>query len=234
MDCLILAAGKGLRLMPLTEDKPKAMIKIKDKPIIDWSLNVLKDNNIDKIFIISGYMEGKLKSYVKYNFQDMDITFVHQKERTGTADAIYLTKNLIDDDFIVISGDIIYKQEDIDDLIKINNSLLYTRQYDRLYEYGTLDIGDIDVDGSTEIKFINEKTSRPTSIYINCGAYHFNKDVFKYIEKTYYDNRFGEKIITNTINLMINDGIKFYGVWTDELNEVSYPEDIEKVESKIK
>ena len=83
------------------------------------------------------------------------------------------------------------------------------------------------------IKHINEKSTKPTSNKVNCGAYHFTTEIFDYIEKTPIDSRFGEKIITNSINLMIDDAIVFRGIYIDKLNEISRVEDIEKVERNI-
>jgi len=229
-----MCAGRGRRLMPLTEDKPKAMVEVKGKPIISWILDVLKQIQIKKIFIITGYREGTLKSYIKYNYEDLDITFLHQMAVTGTADAIGLAEGYTGDKFLVLSGDTIYKSEELLRLMQRENSLLFTEKSTRLYEYGTLDIGEpLPGNGEWEIKFINEKTTRPTSNKINCGVYHFNKEVFRYIRDTDYDRRFSEKIITNTINLMIDDGIDFSGYHVSELNEVSRPDDIELLEDKL-
>jgi dTDP-glucose pyrophosphorylase len=146
----------------------------------------------------------------------------------GTANAINLAKEHIDDDVIVLSGDIIYDKEDIKKLIQTPNSLLYTIQDERLEEYGTMDmaLGD-------KILNINEKSTTPTSNLVNCGAYHFTKDVFEYIPKTDVDERFNERIITNTINLMIDNGIEFTGIKINRLDEITYPEDIAIVEKRM-
>jgi len=235
VDCIIMAAGVGSRLMPLTEDRPKTMVEVKNKPIIGWLLDAIKDIDVNKIFIISNYKESIIKSYIKYNYSDMDIQFIHQKKLSGTADAIKLTKTHTKNrNILVLSGDIIYNKSELNNLIKMKNSLLFTEKFNRLYEYGTIDKGDpLREFGFWEIKFINEKSTRPTSNYVNCGAYYFDNRVYDYIDRTHYDSRFDEKIITNTINLMIDDGIKFNGYWTEHLNEISHPEDIEEVELRL-
>lgn len=234
MDAVVMCAGRGRRLMPLTENKPKSMVEIKGKPIIGWLIDILKSLNIDTIYIITGYKEGTLKSYLKYNYEDSNIIFVHQKELTGTADAINLIKNKIKGEFLVLSGDTIFPKMELELIMGKVNSILFTEKQNRLYEYGTLDIGGpLDGNGEWRLKFINEKTTRPTSYHINCGAYHFDERVFKYINKTDYDHRYNERIITNTINLMIDDGIPFSAFWTNDLYEISYFEDIERVENSL-
>ena len=84
-----------------------------------------------------------------------------------------------------------------------------------------------------EILHINEKSTEPTSTFVNCGAYHFDYNIFEYIDKTPVDYRFNERIITNTINMMIEDGISFYGIKTNDLKEITRIEDIEKVENNL-
>ena len=228
MKAVVLAAGRGTRLLPLTENKPKSMVEVNGKPIIRWILDSLKECKITDVIIITGYKCGTLKSYIKYNITDMDIQFIHQKKLTGTADAIYLVKDYIKEAFIVLAGDTIFSKNDIMKLRQLRNSILYVEKKDRLYDYGTLDIsGNI-------IKYINEKSTNPTSNAVNCSAYHFTPSVFNFIPKTEVDERFGERIITNTINQMIKNNIYFQGIKIKYFNEISYPEDIEDVEYRLK
>ncbi len=233
-DCVILAAGYGKRLKSYTEDKPKAMVELKGKPLISWLYdNITKVPGIDYIYVVSGYRFNVLEPYVK-TYLDQSIRFKRQSPVNGTANAISLLENMISKEFIVLSGDTIYKPEDIKMLVKYNNSLLYTERNTRLYEFGTLDLGVPSHPGEGfQIKYINEKSSRPTSNLVNCGAYHFDHRIFKYIKETQEDSRFKEKIITNSINLMIDDGIEFKGLYMDKLLEVSYPEDIKEVEKEL-
>jgi len=234
VDAIILCAGIGKRLKPYTEDKPKAMVEIKGKPIISWLYDSLsKVPGIDYIYIVSGYRFNVLEPYVK-TYLDQNIRFKRQSPVNGTANAIALLENMISKEFIVLSGDTIYKPEDIKKLVNQNNSLLYTEMSKRLFEFGTLDLGFPSKEGDGfDITYINEKSSRPTSNLVNCGAYHFDHRIFKYIKETQEDVRFKEKIITNSINLMIDDGIKFRGIYMDKLLEVSYPEDIKEVEKEL-
>lgn len=224
---VILCAGKGSRLLPHTSEKPKAMVELLGKPIIKWIHESIQNLDLGYIYVVSGYRYNVIEPYVK-TFLDKDVRFARQKYRTGTADAINLLNGMIKDDFIVLAGDTIFNLKDLEKLRLHPNSLLYTEQKDRLYEFGSLDM-----DGCY-IKHINEKSTTPTSNNVNCSAYHFTSDIFKYISKTEIDKRFDERIITNTINLMIDDGYSFKGIKIDELNEVSYPKDIKIVEERLK
>jgi len=220
---VIMCAGKGRRLLPLTENKPKCMVEVNGKAIIDYILEVLDNLKLKDIIMITGYKEDVLKAYLK----DRDIHFITQKEITGTSDAIYLCKDFIDDDFVVLSGDIVYDEMDVSRLVDTENSILYTDMETDLYEYGTFDMS------YGKLNYIYEKSTDPVSNFVNCGAYHFSKDIFKYIPKTEYDPRFNERIVTNTINLMIDDGYEFSGIYIHRHNEISRPSDIEDVERHI-
>ena len=229
MKAIILCAGRGKRLSPLTDTMPKGMIKVNSIPLLIRNINLLirRGFNINDIIVIIGYMEGIIRQYCALMIAKGAV-FITQFRPDGTANAINLAKEYIDRDFIVLSSDVIYEDDDIQKLMQIPNSLLYTKQKDRLEEYGTLDISGM------RIVKINEKVTKPVSCFVNCGAYHFTPDIFDYIPKTEIDKRFNERIITNTINLMIQDKIGFIGIKIDELNEITYPEDIEIVEKRLK
>jgi len=77
------------------------------------------------------------------------------------------------------------------------------------------------------------KKNKPVSNHVNCNGYNLPVDVFNYIEKTGYDKRFNEKIITNTIDLMINVGFKFVGLKIESLDEVTRIKDIKKLEKRL-
>lgn len=226
IDVCIMCAGSGKRLLPHTAKKPKAMIKILEKPIIHWIFDSLEELDIGYVYLITGYRYNIIEPYVKTNI-DSYVRVVRQKKRTGTADAINLVKDMVGDEFIVLAGDTIFNSEDLKKLADWENSLLYTYQEEKLHEFGTLDLN------KNYIRHINEKSTEPTSNLVNCSAYHFNKDMFEYIPKTSVDKRFGERIITNTINLMIDDGYKFGGIRIKELNEVTRSKDIKIIERRL-
>ena len=68
---------------------------------------------------------------------------------------------------------------------------------------------------------------------VNCSAYHFTPTIFPFIHETLIDERFDERIITNTINVMLENHVVFQGIKIKELNEVSYIKDIDIVESRL-
>jgi bifunctional UDP-N-acetylglucosamine pyrophosphorylase/glucosamine-1-phosphate N-acetyltransferase len=223
MKAVILCAGKGKRLMPITKDKPKCMVNILKRPIIDWNINYLSSCGINDIIIIYGYKGEVLKEHLKDN---LHITWVYQENLNGTAGAIELIKKHIknDESFLVLAGDTIYNTSHIMRLKEYKNSLLYTRHYKNLQEFGT-----IEFDKFGNIKRIHEKESKPISSKVNISAYHFTPSLFDFIEMTPLYRNTKERTITDTINIMIENNLKFTGIEIRDWNHLTYPHDIDRI-----
>ncbi|RDU58253.1 sugar phosphate nucleotidyltransferase [Helicobacter sp. MIT 99-5507] len=113
MRALILAAGKGTRLAPLTNDIPKCMVKYNNKSIIDYELEALKENNITDIGIIGGYLSNVLKQYININKFYINDRF----ENTNMVWTMFCAREFLEScakdkqDLIITYADIIYKSE---------------------------------------------------------------------------------------------------------------------------
>ena len=109
MKAVILAAGIGARLKPLTDRQPKVMIKIGNKPILEHLINLCSFHNLKDIIISTHYLPEKISAY----FQDgkkfnVHLTYSHEKKMLGGAGALQLASALLkDDDFIVLNGDVL-------------------------------------------------------------------------------------------------------------------------------
>jgi phosphoenolpyruvate phosphomutase len=119
MKALILNSGRGKRLRPLTEDKPKALIKIGDKTILGYQLDNLIGCNIKNIIITTGPFEDKIKMYVGEKYPVINVSYVNNPkyETTNYICSIWLTKELIDDDIILLHGDLLFDKKLLERLI---------------------------------------------------------------------------------------------------------------------
>ncbi len=88
MKAILLAAGEGLRLRPLTETTPKPLLKVLGEPILKRSISGLNKYGIDSFIIITNYLEEQIKEYIINEFPNLKIDFVHQTEIKGTANAL--------------------------------------------------------------------------------------------------------------------------------------------------
>ncbi len=232
MKCIILAAGEGKRMHPLTYTRPKVMLQISNKPILEWNLiNALKAGLKEFIFIV-GYKSEMVRNY----FQDgkkwnIKIEYVNQGTALGTAHAVGVVEKFVDD-FIILSGDTIFGTNDIKNILNKKNSMGLFK-IDNPVDYGIVETKN------NKILKIYEKMSEPVSDIINAGIYHFDKKIFEFIKKTKKSER-GEYEITDTINMMIKEK-QLDAVMLEEWRDVVYPwhlldaneEILKNIENKI-
>jgi len=107
MQAVILAAGEGIRLRPLTLDKPKPLVKIDGKTLLEHNLDQLI-GLIDEVILIIGYKGDMIKEYIGSEYQSMKIKYIEQKEQLGTGHALMQAKKLIKGKFLVLMSDDLY------------------------------------------------------------------------------------------------------------------------------
>ena len=193
-------------MRPLTLTKPKTMLPVAGKPIIQYNIESLKNNGITDILLIVRYKEEIVKSY----FGDgsdfgVNISYKTQKDFLGTANAISYAKDFIDDSIIVLNGDIILDEEIICEMIEkydglTPDTLMLLTEVEDPSAFGVVEIED------GNIKSIVEKPKReeaPSNL-VNAGIYIFNEDIFDKIEKTEISQR-GEYEITDSVSMQIQD-----------------------------
>ena len=116
---VILAAGKGERLYPLTTLQPKVMLPIGNKPILQYVVEALAANGVPEIIIVVGYHREQIQDYFGSGDQfDIRIRYAVQEHQLGTGHALMCAKELIKGRFLVLPGDNILNPLAIQDLIK--------------------------------------------------------------------------------------------------------------------
>ncbi len=165
MQAVILAAGKGLRLRPYTEKHPKPLIPIAHKPLIKYTLETLPDS-ITEIIIVIGYLGQQIKDYLGDEWNGKPIKYVVQDELLGTGDALLRTRDLVEQNFLVVNGDDLYSKDDLAALLKYPYSILAWERTEP-YEFGLSMLDNMQLVGFDS-----------SSNWVNCGAYHLNKNFF--------------------------------------------------------
>jgi bifunctional UDP-N-acetylglucosamine pyrophosphorylase/glucosamine-1-phosphate N-acetyltransferase len=221
MKAMILAAGKGTRLEPITTDVQKVMLPLGQKPILHHILDAVKDAGIKEITLLVGHLEGQIKDYFKDGSDfDVSINYITQEERLGTAHAIGQAD--FDSDFLVLNGDAIVSSDGIKEVISAHTgaATLALRKVENPGAYGIVELKDGKV-----IK-ITEKPKEPKSDLANIGIYAFSPTIFNAIKDTKKSKR-DEYEITSSIEKLINDGeevrgIEITGTWLDIGNPWNY------------
>ena len=220
MKAVILAAGEGSRMRPLTYNRPKVMLPIANKPILEHLIIEAIAAGIDKYIFVVGYHDEQVRKYFGNGKKwGIEIEYVTQRKRMGTADAVKNVKPLVDGKFLVINGDVIIRGEDIARMIANNDNTIGIK------EVGVVNgLGVVELDGN-KLKNIYEKIDKPPSNIANTGMYLFSKDIFDFIERTPKSIR-GEHEITSSMQLMLGQGQSITCQRIDYWFECSYPWDL--------
>lgn len=123
MQCVILAAGKGTRLRPLTENLPKPLVEVGGKTLLDHIVEAIP-SSVDELIIVTGYLGHMIREYCGEEFHGKRVTYVTQEEQNGTAKALWLCKDLIKGRFLFLFADDIHGKEDLARATSFTRSLL--------------------------------------------------------------------------------------------------------------
>ena len=223
----ILAAGKGTRLLPLTETKPKPLIPIAGKPLLQHSIEMFRENNITKILLIVGHYKEKIQDFFG-NGKDfgVEISYIEQKEFLGTAHATNLVKDFAGQDpFLLFYGDQYMDSQIFEEIVNEFSTNSYDGLISAKYmedpkKWGILKSNN---DGFLE-KIIEKPSDDRFGNLANAGVYIFNQDIFEGIAKTEKSIR-GEYELTDSIQYLIDNkkNIKIVDISDYYWNGVGYP-----------
>jgi len=123
MQAVILAAGKGTRLRPLTLKIPKPLVSLNDRPILEHIINELP-KEIDEVILVIGYLGDKIKKYFGSNFLGKKVKYMVQKEQRGTFHALKQAQKFLGGKFLVLMADDIYSKKDLVRLARSEQAVL--------------------------------------------------------------------------------------------------------------
>lgn len=222
MKAVILAAGEGTRMRPLTAARPKVMLPIANKPMMEHSVDAAIQAGIRDFVIITGYREDSIKDYFgDGSGKGISIEYVHQDSQLGTANAIGYAKGHVDGRFVVLNGDMLISPEHIRHLISTDKDAVITvKEVDNPCHFGVIETDD------DRVVRIIEKPQHPPSKLANAGIYLLTEAVFDFIAKTQLSPR-GELEITDSLQMMIDAGCNVgYAVLDSDWIDIGRPWDL--------
>lgn len=229
MKAVILAAGKGVRMLPLTLDKPKPLIEIHGKPFLIHLLERLHDAGFEDkdIAIVVGYKGEKIEEFLAEH--NLDITVIVQQALVGTGDAVYHARQFVDDEhFIVVGGDNLFSA---DDLLRIqhDDEFCYVAgwEVEDPSRYGVL------VCKGNVLLEIVEKPKEFVGNLINAGLYKFTPDIFEALEQIEPSER-GELELTDAISLLAEGRKVKVMMLQDYWLDLGKKDDIGKIEEFLR
>jgi NDP-sugar pyrophosphorylase family protein len=178
MKAIVLAGGRGARLVPYTKILPKPLMPIGDMPILEILLRQMKRANINEVIITVGHLAGLLQAF----FQDgsnlgMHITYSFEETPLGTAGPLSLVKGL-DDTFLVTNGDVLTTL-DLREIVQFHTDQKATATIAVHCRKVDIDFGVVQCDGSHRIVGYTEKPS--IDYMVSMGIYVFEPRVLTYI-----------------------------------------------------
>ncbi|WP_280536538.1 bifunctional sugar-1-phosphate nucleotidylyltransferase/acetyltransferase [Halopenitus sp. POP-27] len=234
---VVLAAGRGTRMRPLTDRRPKPLLPVDDRSLLEGVLDACLPV-VDEFVIVTGYRGDAIEEAIGDRYAGAPVEYVEQADPAGTAHAVLQAKGIVDDDFLVVNGDVVIDESLPRSLAEADGTAIAVTEVEDPRSYGvvslatddaaadggTIDGGTTDggVSGTTEhptLETIVEKPADPPTNLANVGCYAFEADAFDALEATGESER-GEYELTETLEILLADGteiavVEYDGRWLD-------------------
>jgi bifunctional UDP-N-acetylglucosamine pyrophosphorylase/glucosamine-1-phosphate N-acetyltransferase len=195
MQTVILAAGEGTRMRPLTETVPKPMLPVADRPLCAHTADAAVAAGAAELVFVVGYEADAVREYFGNVYRDVPVSYAVQSEQLGTAHAVEQALPHLDGDFVVLNGDDLYDRAAVEALFESTPAVgAYTVDDPRPYGVFSLE-GDRVVD-------VVEKPDDPPSDRVNVGAYGFPAEAADWFDDVEMSER-GEYEITDVVDRLL-------------------------------
>jgi UDP-N-acetylglucosamine diphosphorylase/glucosamine-1-phosphate N-acetyltransferase len=227
MKAVILAAGEGNRMRPLTYTRPKVMLPLANKPILEHLIIELKKAGVKEFIIVVGYHAETIRQHFGDGARwGVSIDYATQRKQLGTAHAVKMVEGLVKGKFLLANGDVLLKADDIKKMLAKDNIALTL-----IESRDTRGLGVVEVIGNN-VKAIHEKVERPPSNLVNTGVYLLTAEIFLAIAKTERSPR-GEYELTESLQILLGEGHPLSYVKIDHWLNLSYPWDLLTVNDSL-
>lgn len=217
MKAVILAAGEGKRLRPFTETKPKVMLPVANKPIVEHVVDALAANGIQDIIIVVGYKKESIMQHFK-SYQKVNIQFVTQEKQLGTAHALMQAAQLIDDSFLVLSGDNIIDDSSIKKALSNSSDfVMLIKEHPHPSKYGVVTIKN------NRLITLTKQPEQHSGRLISTGIYKLPSSFFDVVQR--FAQR-GEYSLYSIFNYLLEQKKTISVETSDFWMDVIYPWDL--------
>jgi UDP-N-acetylglucosamine diphosphorylase/glucosamine-1-phosphate N-acetyltransferase len=176
MDVVILAAGTGTRMRPLTDRRAKPMLPVADRPLVAHTADAAAAAGASELVFVVGYEQEDVREYFGDAYRGVPVSYAVQEEQLGTAHAVRAAREHLDGPFAVLNGDDLYDPAAIERLFA-DGPAVGTYEVDDPRPYGVFGVAEAgetgDAGHAIEVTDIVEKPADPPSNRVNVGAYVF-------------------------------------------------------------
>jgi len=217
MKAVVLAAGEGTRMRPLTANLPKPLLPVAGKPFLHHTLEAVRSAGISQVAILIGWHGHRIReSFGDGGVLGLSIAYEEQAERLGTAHAIGCMRAHVDGPFLSVNGDVVVSGDALAAMVahhkKVRGPVIGLAEVPNPSAFGVVEVRD------GKVTSLEEKPRQPKSHLINAGIYVLDKDIFPLIDTTPKSPR-GEYEITDTIRMLMAKqdvhGFRLPGEWID-------------------
>lgn len=224
MQAVILAAGKSTRMYPLTLTRPKPLLKVANKTLLEYNLGSL-NGIVDEVILVVGYKKNMIKKFIGNKYKNLRIKYVDQKQQLGTSHAVSLVESHIKDRFLLLMGDDIYPKDDINECAKYRYSILTTKVKNP-QNFGVI------IQKNKILVDLVEKPKKFISNLISIALYSLDKGIFDYIKKIKKSKR-NEFELPDAIKLLSKKQ-KIHCINSKKWLPIVYPSDLLKADKIIR
>ncbi len=225
MQCVILAAGLGTRMRPLTNTVAKPLMKVAGRPLLEYTFDALPDE-VDEVIMVIGYLGEQIRAYLGENFRGRRIQYVVQEKLEGTAKAVWTAKPLLNGRFLVLMADDIYAKKDIEKCLRHEQAILVMKS--EIEGPG----GRVLLDTEGRLQTVVEGKFNPKGALISTNVFVLTESFFKY-EPVKLTDREGEWGLPQTVSKMSRDlpvaVVEGAGPWL----KITTPEDLKLAEQLL-
>lgn len=227
---VVLAAGEGTRLRPLTRNRPKPMLPAANQPILEHVFDALIDAGVETLVVVVGYRHDRVQEYFGPTYRETPIEYVRQQKQLGSGHALLQARSSVDGPALVVNGDRLIDAASVErvrETFEANDNVATMGVIERgnTSRYGVVTLAD---------QYVEEIIEKPdTDAYrlINAGIYAFGHDIFEEISETPRED--GELALTDTLGRLVDQtavrGVHIDGLWVD----ATYPWDLLEVATEV-
>ncbi len=228
MQAVILAAGLGTRMKQLTKNRPKALVPLGGKPLLEHCLDRFEKAGTKKAVIVIGKYGHQVKDYFGNQYRKIHLEYVEQKEQLGTAHALAQARHLCDAEFFVGHCDVIAPAATWKKISATEgfDCVMTLRKEEEPEKYGVAVVQD------RLVAELIEKPVNPPSDLVNAGCYKFTNNVFDEIEKLKKSAR-GEYELTDAIKGLMKKKKVGFILETKKIFDIGNPEELADAEEEI-
>ena len=197
MQTVVLAAGQGTRMRPLTDATPKPMLPAAGRPLLEHTLDRAADAGASRFIVVVGYEADQVREHFGDSHRGLDITYAEQTAQRGTADAVRAAAAELDDaPFVVLNGDALYDPKSLATLYE-SGPAVGSYRVDNPSNYGVLQLDSSD---DTRVTGVVEKPANPDSNLINTGSYVFPASATDHLDVSTSER--GELELTDVLEIV--------------------------------